>query len=150
MIKPLALKEGDKVATISLSWGGPGAFPHRYEAGKKQLRDAFGLNIVETPNALKPAEWVYNNPKARADDLMQAFADSSIKAIISTIGGEESVRILPYLDLKVIRDNPKIFLGYTRLIKGYIAIIGLIILVAEYTEPILFAIADINKIAKEI
>lgn len=111
MIKPKALKIGDKVATISLSWGGPASFPHRYETGKKQISDAFGLNIVETPHALKPADWIYNNPKARAEDLMQAFADNSIKAIISTIGGDESVRILPYLDLNVIKNNPKIFLG---------------------------------------
>jgi muramoyltetrapeptide carboxypeptidase LdcA involved in peptidoglycan recycling len=44
---------------------------------------------------------------------MEAFADPSIKAIISTIGGDDSIRILPYLDLDVIRSNPKIFLGYS-------------------------------------
>lgn len=55
MIKPAALKEGDKIATVSLSWGGPGAFPHRYEAGKKQLRDAFALDIVEIAQLLAVA-----------------------------------------------------------------------------------------------
>ena len=40
MIKPQKLRPGDKVATVSLSWGGPGAIPHRYEAGKKQLQEA--------------------------------------------------------------------------------------------------------------
>ena len=44
---------------------------------------------------------------------MQAFADSTIDGIISTIGGDDSIRILPYLDLRVIRDNPKIFLGFS-------------------------------------
>ena len=44
---------------------------------------------------------------------MEAFSDPSIKAIISTIGGDDSIRILPYLDLDVIRSNPKIFLGYS-------------------------------------
>ena len=113
MIKPKALKRGDKIATVSLSWGGPGTFLHRYHAGKKQLCDTFGLEIVETQNALKPADWIYKNPKARADDLMSAFLDPSIKAIISTIGGDESVRILPFLDIEIIRNNPKIFLGYS-------------------------------------
>lgn len=42
---------------------------------------------------------------------MEAFADSQIKAIISTIGGDDSIRILPFLDLSVIRNNPKVFLG---------------------------------------
>jgi muramoyltetrapeptide carboxypeptidase LdcA involved in peptidoglycan recycling len=113
LIKPKTLKQGDKVATISLSWGGAGELLQRYEYGKKQLQDIFGVEVVETRNALKPADWIYNNPKARAKDLMEAFSDPSIKAIISNIGGDESVRILPYLDLDIIRQNPKIFLGFS-------------------------------------
>jgi muramoyltetrapeptide carboxypeptidase LdcA involved in peptidoglycan recycling len=42
---------------------------------------------------------------------MGAFADPSIKAIFSTIGGDDSIRLLPLLDLNVIASNPKIFLG---------------------------------------
>ena len=52
-------------------------------------------------------------PHARVDDLMAAFADDTVDGIISTIGGEDSVRILPYLDLDVIRENPKVFMGYS-------------------------------------
>lgn len=113
MIKPRKLQPGDTVAAISLSWEGPGTFPHRYEAGKRQLQDEFGLNVVETAHTLRDAAWLHKNPKARAEDLMNAFADPAIKAIISTIGGDDSIRILPYLDLNVIRSNPKIFMGYS-------------------------------------
>ena len=113
MIKPPKLKTGDKVAAISLSWGGPGTFPHRYLAGKQQLQDEFNLQVVETKHALADADWLWKNPQARANDLMEAFSDPSIKAIISTIGGDDSIRILPYLDLDVIRSNPKVFLGYS-------------------------------------
>lgn len=113
MIKPQKLQPGDKVAAISLSWGGPGTFPHRYEVGKQQLQDEFGLTVVETPHALRDAAWLQRNPQARAEDLMGAFADPSIKAIISTIGGDDSIRILPYLDLDIIRATPKIVLGYS-------------------------------------
>lgn len=113
MIKPRKLQPGDTVAAISLSWGGPGTFPHRYEAGKQQLQEEFGLKVIETPHALCDDAWLYNNPKARAEDLMNAFADPSIKAIISTIGGDDSIRILPYLDLDAIRSNPKIFMGFS-------------------------------------
>jgi len=113
MIKPQKLKPDDKVATISLSWGGPSAFPQRYQIGIQQLQNEFGLQVVEMPNTLKPADWLTRNPKARADDLMQAFADPSIKGIFATIGGEDSIRLLPYIDFNVIRDNPKIFMGYS-------------------------------------
>jgi muramoyltetrapeptide carboxypeptidase LdcA involved in peptidoglycan recycling len=113
MAKPIKLQPGDKVATVSLSWGGPGTFPHRYQAGKRQLEDEFGITVVEMPHTLSDAAWLQGNPQARADDLMQAFADPSIKAIISTIGGDDSIRLLPFLDLDVIRANPKVFMGYS-------------------------------------
>ena len=74
---------------------------------------AFGLIVVETTYALRDPEWISRNPQARADDLMRALADPTIKAIISMIGGEDSIRLLPYIDLNIIRTNPKIFMGYS-------------------------------------
>jgi muramoyltetrapeptide carboxypeptidase LdcA involved in peptidoglycan recycling len=113
LIKPPKLQPGDSVATVSLSWGGPAVFPHRYEAGKRQLEEGFGVHVVEMPHTLRDESWLQDNPQARADDLMQAFANPSVKAIISTIGGDDSIRLLPFLDLNVIRANPKILMGYS-------------------------------------
>jgi len=113
MIKPQKLQPGDKVAAVSLSWGGPGAFPHRYQAGVRQLEREFGVQVAEMPHTLAEPGWLAQNPQARAADLMAAFQDPSIKAIISTIGGDDSIRLLPFLDLDVIRENPKILLGYS-------------------------------------
>ncbi len=113
MLKPHKLQPGDKVATVSLSWGGASTFPDRYLAGKRQLEEEFSVHVVEMPHTLTDVEWLYHHPQARADDLMQAFSDPSIKAIFSTIGGDDSIRILPYLDLKIIRNHPKIFMGYS-------------------------------------
>ena len=64
-------------------------------------------------HTLRDAAWLKANPQARADDLMQAFSDPSINAIISTIGGEDSICTLPFLDLDIIRSNPKIFMGFS-------------------------------------
>ena len=113
MIKPQKLSPGDKIATVSLSWGGPAVFPHRYQVGVQQLKDKFGLQVVEMPHTLKDADWLSRNPRARADDFMQAFFDSSIKGIFATIGGDDSIRLLPFIDLNMIKDNPKVFLGYS-------------------------------------
>ena len=112
-IKSPKLQPGDKVATVSLSWGGAGKIPHRYQVGKQQLQDEFELQVVEMPHTLADPDWIYRNPQARAEDLMLAFSDPEIKGIISTIGGDDSIRILPFLDLDVIRNNPKVFLGYS-------------------------------------
>jgi muramoyltetrapeptide carboxypeptidase LdcA involved in peptidoglycan recycling len=112
-VKPERLRPGDTVAAVTLSWGGPGTFPHRYAAGKRQFEEAFGCRVTETKHALRDAAWIAANPQARADDLMKAFADPSIRAVISTIGGDDSIRILPFLDLNVLRAHPKIFMGYS-------------------------------------
>ena len=107
------LRPGSRIAAISLSWGGPGTIPYRYEIGKRQFEEEFGVTVIETEHALRDADWLARNPKARADDLMAAFADETVDGIISTIGGEDSIRTLPYLDLNLIRNNPKVFMGYS-------------------------------------
>lgn len=89
MKKPRKLQAGDRVAAVTLSWGGPNVFPHRYEAGKKQLKKTFGVKVVEMPHTLSDHNWLMENPRARADDLMRAFSDPTIDGIISTIGGDD-------------------------------------------------------------
>lgn len=115
LIKPERIKKGDKVATVSLSWGGAGDVDlrWRYELGKKRLNQQFGLEVVEMPHTLKGSKYLYNHPEKRAEDFMNAFSDTSIKAIFSCIGGDESIRMLPYINFDIIRNNPKIFIGYS-------------------------------------
>lgn len=111
--KPNRLQAGDTVAAITLSWGGASVFPNRYQAGKQQLEQAFGVKVIETPNALRPAAELAASPQLRAEDLMWAFKNPDVKAIVSIIGGDDSVRLTPYIDLDVIAANPKIFMGYS-------------------------------------
>ncbi len=112
--KPKKLVKGDKVATVSSSWGGAGDADllFRYNIGKARLEE-MGLQVVEMPHTLAGSRFVYENPKRRAEDLNAAFADPEIKAIFSCIGGSDSVRMLPYLDWDVIKANPKIYMGYS-------------------------------------
>lgn len=115
MIKPNALKKGDKIAIVSLSWGGLGdeKLIHKYYIAKERLEKDFGLSVVTMPNALKGSDFVYNHPELRAKDLMDAFRDETIKGIFCAIGGSDSIRLLPYIDYGVIYNNPKIFMGYS-------------------------------------
>lgn len=115
MIKPERLKKGDKVAIVSLSDGmiGEKEFLHKYELGKKRLEKKFGLEVVSMPNTLKGVNYLYEHPEKRAEDMMNAFKDKSIKAVISAIGGEDTIRLLPYIDYNIIKNNPKIFMGFS-------------------------------------
>lgn len=115
MIKPKRLKKGDKIAVVSLSWGGLGddALIHKFYIAKQRLEEDFGLEVVVMPHALKGSEFVANHPEFRAKDLMDAFADKSIDGIFCAIGGDDTIRTLPYIDLEIIRNNPKVFMGYS-------------------------------------
>jgi muramoyltetrapeptide carboxypeptidase LdcA involved in peptidoglycan recycling len=113
--KPKRLKNGDTVATVSLSWGGAGdkEFLWRYNLGKQRLKEVFGLDVIEMEHTLKGSSYLLDHPEKRAADLMQAFSDSAVKGIVSCIGGNDSIRMLPYIDFETIQKNPKVFLGYS-------------------------------------
>ena len=115
LIVPKKLIPGDTVAFISLS-GGRGGDPdmkERYETGKQRFEEIFKVKVVETPNALMGSEYLYQHPEKRAEDLRWALENKEIKAIICIMGGDDSYRVLPYVDVEIIRNNPKIFMGYS-------------------------------------
>ena len=114
-IVPPALEKGDKVAIVGVG-NGPtdDLFPEVYDLGLERLKDVFNLEPVEYPTATMSMEERTKNPKQRAEELMEAFRDDEIKAVIAPIGGSgEELRILKYLDPEVLRDNPTRFYGYS-------------------------------------
>lgn len=115
MLKPKRLSKGDKIAVVSLSWGGLGndCFIHKLHIAKERLEKDFGLQVICMPHALKGSGFVADHPELRAKDLMDAFSDPSVCAIICAIGGDDTIRILPYIDFEIIKNNPKIFMGYS-------------------------------------
>ena len=115
MIKPEILKKGDKIAMVSLSWGAIGdkEYIHKYYIAKERLEKEFGLELIPMPNSLKGSKFIDKHPELRAKDLMDAFKDETIKGIICAIGGNDTIRLLPYIDYEVIKNNPKVFMGYS-------------------------------------
>jgi muramoyltetrapeptide carboxypeptidase LdcA involved in peptidoglycan recycling len=114
LIKPNALKPGDAVATVSLSWGGAGLLSGRYEQGKKQFENAFGVKIIEMKNTLKSPDELENSPELRLADFMDALQNPEVKAILTNIGGDDTIRLLRYMTSEhwdIIKNNPKIFMG---------------------------------------
>lgn len=115
MIKPKHLQAGDTVAFVSLSRGiiGEPAFIHKFYIAKERLEKDYHLNVVTMKNSLRGSEYLYRNPEARAEDLMDAFSDNRISAVFNCIGGDDTIRILPYVDLNILKSNPKIFTGFS-------------------------------------
>jgi muramoyltetrapeptide carboxypeptidase LdcA involved in peptidoglycan recycling len=112
-VKPARLHRGDTVAVVSSSWGGPHVFPHVFDKGLSILADVFDLRVKEMSTARMSPTDLAANPQARAEAINEAFADAEVSAIFSSIGGNDSARILRFLDRELIRANPKIFMGYS-------------------------------------
>lgn len=116
---PGKLRKGDRVAIVSLSSGllGEAHCSHNIEIGVKRLQ-AYGLEAVFMPNALKGMDYLKAHPDARAQDLKQAFTDDSIAGIICAIGGDDTYRLLPYLMedeefILAVKEHPKLFTGFS-------------------------------------
>lgn len=127
-LRPPKLVEGDEVAVVSPSWGGPSIFPRVYELGLRNLELELGLRVREMPHTRLAADELYADPRLRADDINGAFAEPTVKAVLASIGGDDSVRVLPHLDIDLIRANPKVVMGFsdTTTISTYLSQCGLV------------------------
>src|SRR5450759_5458429 len=92
LLRPPVLQPGDKVAILSPSWAGPGVFPHVQDLGLRRLREHLELEPVEYPTTRK----IGATPRERAADVVAAFADPQISAIMASIGGDDQIQVLRY------------------------------------------------------
>lgn len=119
MIKPNKLEKGDKIAIVSLSRGilDKESLRHEVDIAVKRLND-YGLEVVFMNNAKESADYLYEHPEARAQDLKDAFKDDSVKGIFTAIGGFDTFRTYEYLledeeFIENVKNHPKIFLGFS-------------------------------------
>ncbi|MDM8533887.1 LD-carboxypeptidase [Clostridiaceae bacterium HSG29] len=128
MIKVKSLNSKSKIAVISPSNGLPYLFNDIYELGLKNMEELFDFKIVEYPTARMSPDKLYKHPELRAKDINDAFKDDSIDGIIISIGGYESIRILKFLDIEMIKNNPKLIMGFSdaTTFLSYLSLNGLI------------------------
>lgn len=103
------LKAGDKVAILSPSFAAPGKWPHVHELGLKRLKEIFGLVPVEFPATRKMGA----SGEERASDLISAFEDAEIKAVIASLGGDDQITYIKNLPSAPFTKNPKPFFGFS-------------------------------------
>lgn len=109
---PNPLNKGDTIAIISPSAGLASIFPHRLDNAIKFLKSQ-GYNIKEYNCTRKMSDWESGSAPDRSKDLMNAFLDEDVKAIMCTIGGNTSNKLLEHIDFNIIKEKPKIFCGYS-------------------------------------
>ncbi|KKU56418.1 MAG: Peptidase U61 LD-carboxypeptidase A [Candidatus Amesbacteria bacterium GW2011_GWA2_47_11] len=103
------LKKGDKVAILSPSFAAPGKWPQVYELGLKRLKEMFELEPVEFPATKK----VGASKEERSKDLIDAYENQEIKAVISSLGGDDQITYIKNLPPEPFVSNPKPFFGFS-------------------------------------
>ena len=108
-VKLPKLKKGDKVAIVSPSFAAPGKWPHVYELGLQRVKEVFGLVPVEFPATKK----IGASKEERSKDLIDAFENKEIKAVIASLGGDDQITYIKNLPKEPFVNNPKPFFGYS-------------------------------------
>lgn len=113
-IIPQKLQKGDKIMVVAPSRGLKLIGQDCREIALKRFNE-MGLTVEFAPNTTDE-NWNAlgcGSVKQRADDIMTAFKDKSVKAIFTVIGGFNSNQILAHLDYDVIKANPKFICGFS-------------------------------------
>ncbi|OFI01523.1 putative murein peptide carboxypeptidase [Clostridium acetireducens DSM 10703] len=75
--------------------------------------ESLGFYVKEGVHIYDKYGYLAGKDKDRANDIMNMFQDDSITMILCTRGGYGSMRILPYINFEIIKNNPKIFAGFS-------------------------------------
>lgn len=110
IVKPPRLRPGDVIGLAAPS--GPVISHQRLNKGIRYI-ESLGYRVVLAPHALKQRGYLAGFDKDRAQDLNDLFGNPCVKAIFVARGGYGVPRILPLLDYRLIRRNPKILVGYS-------------------------------------
>ncbi len=109
MIYPNALQQGDTVMIIAPS--GPPTIENVLK-GVKALQE-MGLSVVIGKSVYEKYGYLAGRDQVRLDDIHEAFSNHEVKAVFCARGGYGSARLLPHIQYEIIRQNPKIFWGYS-------------------------------------
>lgn len=108
-IKPKALRQGDAIGVVVPA--GP-LNRERIDRALTRVRDR-GFRIKTYGDIYRTRSYLAGDDATRAAELMEAFADPETTAVWCARGGYGVMRMLHRVDFNVIRNNPKIFVGFS-------------------------------------
>ncbi|MGM9987830.1 MAG: LD-carboxypeptidase [Bacillaceae bacterium] len=109
MRKPTPLKIGDTIGLIGTSSPTPS---QRLEPAVQALQK-LGLHVVLGESCQASYGYLSGSDTLRAQDVNKMFANPEIKGVFAIRGGYGAPRILDLLDYELIKNNPKVFVGYS-------------------------------------
>lgn len=116
---PKKLEKGDTVGLICTS---SAVDSSRIPACVKKMED-LGYKVKVADNLdTDYAGYMAGTGKVRGEWVNKMFADPEVDAIFCVRGGDGSSRIMEYLDYEMIKNNPKIFVGYSDVTNLHLAL----------------------------
>ena len=109
LIKPPRVRPGDRVGLVSPATA---AFETRDTKIWVDALESLGLEVVLGDHYFDQHGYFAGDDEARASDINAFFREPAIRMIFAR-GGWGSPRLLPLLDYEMIRENPKVLLGYS-------------------------------------
>lgn len=111
-IYPKKLQKGDEIRVIAPSNSISIISSANREIANDRL-SGLGLKVTFGKNVEENDEFHSSSIKSRVADLHKAFQDTKVKAVFAVIGGFNCNQLLKYIDWNIIKNNPKIFIGYS-------------------------------------
>lgn len=111
-VTPRRLEPGSHVRVVAPARSLAMIAPDTRQIADQRLAD-LGLRVSFGAHVEERDDFVSSSIPSRVDDLRAAFADPSVDAILTVIGGFNSHQLLPHLDWDLIARNPKIVCGYS-------------------------------------
>jgi muramoyltetrapeptide carboxypeptidase len=110
-VKPRRLSPGD---TVGMVLPASLAFEATNSLGlaREQL-EALGLRVKMGRHTTARHGYLAGTDEERAADLMEMFSDPEVDGIFAQRGGWGTPRLLPLIDYAIVRQNPKVFIGYS-------------------------------------
>ena len=110
---PAKLKKGDEVRVIAPSRSMVILGEDCKKIATERL-EALGLKVTFGKYVMEAdSDYLCTSVEHRVEDLNEAFKDKNVKAILTVIGGFNSNQMLDYIDYEAIKENPKIFCGFS-------------------------------------
>ena len=110
IVKPKKLESNDLIGVIS-----PASLPadlSRIEKGVQYL-EKMGYRTAVGKNVGQSRGYLAGTDEQRLEDLHEMFENKEVKAIFCVRGGYGTGRLLDKINYRLIKKNPKIFVGYS-------------------------------------
>lgn len=111
-IVPEKLKKGDTIRIIAPSGSLARLDDKNFEVAKQRFEE-MGLNVTISKNSYNVDEYSSSTINERLNDLHEAFLDPTVKMVICAIGGYNCIQLIDKIDYSIIKNNPKIIIGYS-------------------------------------